>query len=390
VAAAYRPLFATAEARRLVAASLLARLPMGIFWVPLFLIAEESGGSYGFAGLTTGIEALCVAVSAPVRGRLMDRYGSARVLPPFVAVHAAAMAALGLGGSPGLILALAVVLGLSAPSLVVGMRLEWQRLLAGDPRLEQAYAFESVAQVVLFVVGPMIAAAGIALAGPGATIIAAGALMLVAGLAFARRAVRLPEPAEAHGSGLGPIRIPGVLTLVAAILIEDGALGAAEVAIIAFAEGRGEDAFGGVLVAIFAASSALGGAIYGARSWRRPPHQLIAGLMLVGGLLILPLAAIDSLGLMALGMVFAGAPFAATWVTVSVALDRVAPEGQGGEAYAWFSTANAAGIAAGSAIAGPAIDAGGPSTAFVGAAAVLVLGAGFTLARGASLRQQVQ
>jgi predicted MFS family arabinose efflux permease len=389
VAAAYRPLFATAEARRLVAASLLARLPMATFWVPLFLVAEEAGGSYGFAGVVLGVEAAGIALSAPLRGRLMDRYGSARVVPPFVAVHAATLAALGFVRPSGLILALAVVLGLSAPSLVVGMRLEWQRLLGGDPRLEQAYAFESVAQVVLFVVGPLLAAGGIALVGPRATLVAAGAMMLLAGLAFARRARRIPEPGT-HGTGLGPIRIPGVVTLVGAILLIDGSLGATEVAIVAFAEGRGEDALGGVLVAIFAASSALGGAIYGARSWRAPPQRLLGALQVGGGLLVLPLAAVDSMAMMAVGMVFAGAPFAATWVTVSVAIDRVAPEGQGGEAYAWFSTANAAGIAAGSALAGPVVDAGGPSAAFLGAAAVLVLSAGWTLGRGRTLRQQVE
>jgi predicted MFS family arabinose efflux permease len=389
VAAAYRPLFATAEARRLVLTSLLARLPMGVFWVPLFLVAQEAGGSYAFAGLTTGVEALCVALSAPVRGRLMDRHGAAKVLPPFVVVHAATLAALGAGGPPALILALAVVLGLSAPSLVVGMRLEWQRLLAGDPRLEQAYAFESVAQVVLFVVGPLIAAAGIALAGPGATLVASGVLMLVAGLVFARRALRSPEPAG-QASGLGPIRIPGVLTLVVAILLIDAGLGATEVAVVAFAEGRGEDALGAVLLAVFSASSAIGGAIYGARRWRRSPAQLLGALQIGGGLLVLPLAAVDSIAVMAVGMVFAGAPFAATWVTVSVALDRVTPEAQGGEAYAWFSTANASGIALGSAIAGPVIDAGGPSAAFIGAGAVLVLGAGWTLARGRSLVEQRQ
>jgi hypothetical protein len=51
VIAAYRPLFATRRARRVVAASLLGRLAVGgMFDFPLILLARESTGSYAVAG----------------------------------------------------------------------------------------------------------------------------------------------------------------------------------------------------------------------------------------------------------------------------------------------------------------------------------------------------
>ena len=48
--AAYAPLFATARARRLVAAALLGRLAVGLFDISLILLTRQATGSYAIAG----------------------------------------------------------------------------------------------------------------------------------------------------------------------------------------------------------------------------------------------------------------------------------------------------------------------------------------------------
>lgn len=76
-------------------------------------------------------------------------------------------------GSGAAIVALAVLAGLAAPALPTAMRRQWQQLLGReDPRLQPAYAFELNAQVAVFVIGPLLAAAGLATMGAGATLAA--------------------------------------------------------------------------------------------------------------------------------------------------------------------------------------------------------------------------
>ena len=381
---AYRPLFRQAAARRLVASSLSARLAVGVFTLPLVLVAEGATGSYALAGVVTGTWDLGVALSAPLRGRLVDRVGTRRALPPLTLVSAGALGVLPLlaqAESAWLLAPAALLSGLSMPPFVASMRLEWQALLgAGDPRLAQAYAFESSAQVGLFVIGPLLAAAGVALVGAGITLSATAALMLVGGLVFARRSL-----AEPHAAGSSrrpsPIRLPGVVTLVLVTLLADTALGLADVTLIAFADLEGNAGAGGVLIALFAISSVGGGLAYGARSWGASPAIQLGAIAAVASVAILPLALAESLLAAALLALVAGVPSAAHWAVTSLALDRAGGGAAGAEAYTWLTSANAVGIGVGSILAGALVEESGTPAAFLAAAAASALAALLVFAR---------
>jgi predicted MFS family arabinose efflux permease len=384
----YGPLFTSARARRLVATSVSARFAVGMLALPLILTVRDATGSYAAAGLVSGAWSVGVAVSSPLRGRLVDRRGSRRALPPLALVSAGALAALPLVGETGSVWALAPVAalsGLAMPPFVASMRVEWQGLLGeGHPRLTQAYAFESSAQVAMFVIGPLVAAAGVALVGPGATLVAAAALMLAGGLAFASQAA--VEPGADHTPGLSPIRLPGVLTLVLATLLADTALGVADVTLIAFADLEGNAESGGVLIALFAAGSVVGGLAFGARTWPGSPSGQLAAITAMASLVMAPLALADSLlAAMPLALL-AGVPGAAQWAASSLALDRASGGSAGAEAYTWLSTANAIGIAVGSTVAGVLVEASGPSLAFLAGCAATALASVFLLARASTLR----
>jgi MFS family permease len=381
----YVDLLRVPGAARLVATSLTGRLSLAVLGVPLVIIAERASGSYGVAGIAAGAFSVGVAVSAPIRGRLIDRRGARTALPPLVATHAAALFAVAAAGEARLtplVVFAAAAAGVSAPGLPAAMRLEWQQLLGReDARLDQAYAFESVAQVSLFIVGPVLAGAGIAVVGPAWTMVLAGLLALAGGLAFARSSrvagtrPGLPERATT------PIRIPGVRTLVVVTVLADAALGAVSVAVIAFSEQRASAAVAGPLLALFSASSVIGGAAYGAVRWTAPPQQRLVSLLLVATLALLPLVAADSLSTLGILLVIAGAPFAAQWATTSRSLDHVAPSIAAAEAYNWLSAANSAGVAAGSLSAGFLIDAAGTQAGFGAAAAGVGLAALFAVVR---------
>lgn len=379
----YRSVLGVAGARRLVLTSLGGRLSFGLFDLALVLLVERATGSFALAGAAIGLHAAGIAVSAPLRGRLLDRLGARRVLPPLVFAHALSVAALPAAGSAeAVVILLAGIAGLTAPPLVAAMRLEWQRLLGiGSPRLATAYAFETVAQIGVFVVGPLVAAAGFALAGPEAPLLAAAVLVLGFGLWFARIAEAEPHPARAPVRGLGSLRLGGVRTLVLTTLLADAALGIVDVAVIAFASERDSDAAGGVLLALFTTGAVVGGVGYGARSWRTPPMRRLIAVLGTFSVALLALALADSIAVLGALLLVAGAPSAAQWATTSVALDGVTPTGQGAEGATWLSSANAAGIAVGGVVAGALVEAQGTAAAFVcagaaaAAAALVVLSA---------------
>ena len=75
----------------LVAATLVARFPIGINALALILYLREQTGSYAVAGVVAGGLAAGSGVGAPVQGRLVDRFGQRRVLVPLAFVHAAAL-----------------------------------------------------------------------------------------------------------------------------------------------------------------------------------------------------------------------------------------------------------------------------------------------------------
>jgi len=376
VLAPYVSVLGVPGARRLVLASLGGRLSFGLFDLALIVLVERTTGSFALAGLAAGVHGAGIGLTAPMRGRLLDRFGARRVLPPLTCAHALSVAALpAVAGSAAAVVVLAALAGVTVPPLVAAMRLEWQRMLGiGSQRLATAYAFETTAQIAVFLVGPLVAAGGLALIGPEAPLLAAALLVAVFGLRFARIAEAEPHPSRPHLRGLGAIRHTGVRTLMAATVLADAALGIVGVTVIAFASERGSDAAGGVLLALFTAGAVIGGTVYGARAWRTPPMPRLVAVLATFGAALLALALADSLAALAVLLLLAGAPSAAQWATTSVALDGFTPAGQGAEAATWLSSANAAGVAFGSILAGALVERQGTSAAF-GAAGALAIAA---------------
>lgn len=367
----YRELLAVGGAPRVIAASLSARLAIGSFTLPLILTVQQATGSFATAGVAAGAFALAVAASSPLRGRLVDRRGSRRALPAMVVASGSALllvAALAEAAPRWSLVALAGLAGATTPPLVASMRLEWQRLLGhGDRRLVPAYAFETGAQTGVFVVGPLLAGAGIAAVGARATLGVCAVALMLGTWAFA--AVARTEPSGREHATASPIRDPGVLTLVVVTALADVALGAVDVLLTAFAEDRGQPEVAGILLALFAGSSVVGALAYGARVW---PGSRAAQLfaVLVGGAATVALLALPS-SLVALGalLLVAGAPSAVQWAASAVALDEASGGRATAEAFTWLSSANGVGIAVGSVLAGTAVERWGLPAAFLLAAA---------------------
>jgi MFS family permease len=159
------------DVARLLAAAVLARMPIGIDSLAIVLFVRAQTGSFAAAGGVAAAFGLGSGVTSPLQGRLIDRHGHARVMLPLAAGHASALGALvalGLSGAP---LAVLVVCGLAAGATVppVGtvVRPLLPRLLAASPEvLPTAYAIDGIAIEMVFISGPLLTAVVVSVASP--------------------------------------------------------------------------------------------------------------------------------------------------------------------------------------------------------------------------------
>jgi MFS family permease len=386
----YLEILRTPHVARLFAASLLARLPIGINGLALVLLVEAETGSFGAAGATSGALVLGTGLAAPLAGRVVDALGE-RVLLVLAGVHAAALVAivaLARAGAPTLALvATAFVAGAALPPASSVLRARFPVLFGERPALIQgSFALDSVLTETIFTVAPLLTAALVVLLEPAAALLVAAAAVVVGNAVLVATVPPLARAAAAPRRGrLGALASPGIRTLVVAMLPVGFAFGALEVALPAFADEEGSPELAGVLLALWSVGSLAGGLVYGARPRRRPlarVHLLIAlGLPLT----LVPLAAATSPVAMALLVLPAGALIAPLIATRNELAGRVAPAGAETEAYTWPLTAMVGGIALGAAAAGALAESASWQTAVLAAAAAAGVGAAVAAGRRATL-----
>jgi len=393
----YRALFATPHARRLTASALVARLPMGMVPLALLLVVRDGGGSYGAAGLVSGSYLVSAGIGSPVAGRLMDRRGAARILLRRALLSPLALLAAGglaVAGAPLVAIGgCAAVAGALLPPVGAALRTLWPRLLEGTNLRTTAYALEASLQEIFFVVGPLLVALAAGLLAPVAGLAIAAAAGAIGTTVFATTPpVRAWRPDEAHASAgrAGALGAIGVRTIVLFGVCCGLAFGGAEVGMPAFAEAHGSAALGGVPLALFAAGSLVGGLVVGARTTREPRSLMrISSVLLAIGLA--PLLLAPSLAVLAVLAFVAGLPIAPSFAAAYGLLDRVAARGTHAEAFAWIGTAVSAGLAAGAALGGVAIDEWGVDAAFTlgcGGAALAALVAAYGPGLGVLARSE--
>jgi MFS family permease len=379
---AYAAVLRAPHVAALIAATLLARFPIGINALAIVLYLRAERGSFAVAGVVAGALAAGSGIGAPVQGRLVDAFGQRRVLVPLGIVHAAALGGLVAGteaGAPAAALvAFGVLAGFAIPPTSSVLRAMWPSLLRGRPELIQAaYALDSVLIELIFVVGPLLTALVATVLTPQAAL-AVSAVSVVAGtIGFTAlppsRAVR-PHPDRPRAGALGALASPGVRTLVLTSLPAGVGIGICEVTLPAFSDANGAAATAGLLLAIWSLGSAGGGLVYGVLR-NRPPldrvHLVVTGLL---PLSLLPLAAAPSVAVMALLVIPAGMFVAPLLATRNELVGWVAPEGARTEAYTWPVTAFVGGIAVGSALAGAIVEGPGWRTAFLVAGVVAAVG----------------
>ena len=367
-----RSLLGTPAVARLFATSILARVPLATIGIVAILRTRELTGSYAAGGAAAAAFALASGCSQPLLARLVDRGGQARVLLPGALVTAVALVVFALlpAGTPlPAIMATTFVAGLATPPLGASMRTLLPGVMGSPERLHAAYALESSALEITYVVGPLVLAGALATWSTTAATLACAALLLGGTLAFlATPASRAWRPAAAPPVGhgwLGALRSPGVRTLLVLLALMGMTFGAVEVGVPAAAEAEGHRDAAGPLLSVWGLGSMLGGLL--AMRLRRPAGpvaRLTATICaLATGHLLLGVA--GDLVVLAGLLLLAGVSIAPSFASAFGLTDGLAPPGALTEAFAWLGSGIAGGLAAGSALGGWAAEYHGADAALL-------------------------
>jgi MFS family permease len=342
-------------------AALLGRLSFGITPLSLILALTGATGSYALAGGVMALFALTVSVLAPVRGGVIDRYGSRRALPPMAIAYALVLVCLAAAtwrpGCPGPLLGgLAVAAGTCAPPLGPVMRTLWSELLSDPALLQRGYSLDTVAEELLFVAGPLLAGLVAGVATPPLGVVISAGLVLAGTLAFVSAA---PVRALSRSQAM-TIAVPrqrsrigfGVVQPVAAALGIGAFLGSVELLMVAFAKQHHHVAAVAWCSASLSAGSAFGGLVYGALAWRisvRARLPVLVGVPALG----LALAGLSpNVHVLAVVAGATGLFISPALATAYLLADESAVRAARTRAGAWVNTAVNGGSSGGTAMAG--------------------------------------
>jgi MFS family permease len=390
-AGSYRRLLGDPVLRGLAVADVCARLPQGMVSITLLLVAAVHA-SMATAGFVVAAYTLGQGVTGPLRGRLADRHGLARVCAVCGVLYALALAGLlagALAGSPAwLLVAAAAVAGLVVPPLSPGMRGLWSVHAAGVLR-HAAFALDAAVFDLAYITGPVLAsslAAGVAPAAAVGVLLAltGAAVVIIGARSRPAAASRAGRPAQAGRPALGILHSAALRRLLVTGALVNLALSATEVALTGYVRQHHAIWAAGPLLAEVSIGSIVGSLLLGARTpsaeagggARRLPRLLARyGL----GLAVLTAASLYG-PLVAVAAPLAGFCLGPSLATLFGLASSAAPDGAGTEAQSWLSSIMNGGAAAGAALAGAT--AGRPVlslaiaavAAFAGGAVSLTLG----------------
>ncbi|MBW9109009.1 MFS transporter [Microbacterium ureisolvens] len=374
--------------------ALIARLPFAMMVVGILTLVVSARGSLALGGATSAMTGLGTALVGPLLGAAADRFGQRRVLLITGTANSAMLATLAwLAFAPvpdAALLAVAFVIGATMPQVaplsrsrlvgIIGRAYPKQRR---TPVVNAAMAYESAADEIVFVFGPVIVGLLATTLSPAAPVIGAAALGLVFVSAFALHptAQTVTAPAGAARPEQAPARElvrPRVLAPVAGALGMGLFFGAMLTSLTAFMAERGVPEQAGLVygaMGIGSAALALGVALFPARFTLRARWLTFASV-LVAGTVALPF--VGSVGAIAICLLVIGVGIGPTLVTQYSLAAAFSPRGRSATVMTMLGSAVVVGQSAASAVTGVVADTAGAGMALIAPllAASVVLGAG--------------
>ncbi|WP_129793327.1 MFS transporter [Sphingosinicella sp. CPCC 101087] len=364
----YREIFRAPGTRGFAAAGFVARLPIAMAPIGIVTMLSQTHGEFWLAGAVAAAFTLTNAFAAPQISRLVDRFGQSRLLTPTAAVSVLAFAGLLLATRldwPTWTLFATALLAAVMPSIPAMVRARWTEIFRGRPELNTAFAFESVADELVYIAGSSLSVGlGVALF-PEAGLLASTVFLAVGMAAFVLQRGTEPKVRVAGSSTRRPAIALRPVQLVTAALVFVGALFAtAEVSTIALTRELGQPGAASLVIGVYAMGSFVVGLIMGALKLKLSLQRQLLVALAVVLLTTLPLLLVGSVPALAAAIFLSGVAISPTFITAFGLIERRVPPEVLTEGVTWVMTGIGIGMALGAFVSGWVVDTFGAQNGF--------------------------
>jgi MFS family permease len=356
---------------RVISSQLFARFPFGMMTLAFVMHIEHVHNSYAVAGLALGADTIGAAISGPVLGRLLSKYGTSRVLITSASIGAAAMFGIALlDASPVGMIALALVVGLTSPPIQTAARTIYPSLVKKKD-LNAVYSLDATSQELIWVIGPVLATVLAAQVNTVFVVVLMAVLQVIGAIWFcSNREVShavIPSPERKMG---GVLSNKIVLTTAVLGLLLIGGFSGVEVGTVAVVSHE----MAGLVIGALSLGSIVGGVFLGNRVKSRWSLSWLLFLVFAGYALLW-IAPTNPIWI-SICLFISGVGVAPSLGILGTAIAGNLKPGDAAEANGWASTGQLMGYSAGAALSGIAIDSVSASAAFL---VSLVFGVGAIL-----------
>jgi MFS family permease len=335
--------------RRWILASLLARLPMAMAPVVLVVLGSAVDGSLTLGARLTGVATLCAGLTAPLRGRLLDRRELRGALQRNSLVLVAALlllgAALELGWPVWTLYVSCVLQGWANAGTWAGLRAMLPVVVPAH-QLRRSHMLESLITEVSFVIGPLLAGVLAVVGDARLCLVAMAVVAVLAALRLGSVGRIWPTPTPRTQ----PLRQPDLagIAVLTFLLTLGFALVEANVP-QRMDQYQLPPSAAGWCLAVFGVGSCLGGLAISIRPSPRRPARLTAALLLLAfAVLVVPSALAPGVVVYVLALVIAPLAFVPLNGIAAAEFEaRLGGTSQRAEAFSYLSAAMIAGGAVG-------------------------------------------
>lgn len=341
---------------RLLAGTLLGRLPSGMAPLAILLLVQRGGGTLALGGALCALYGIAAALGQPLLGRLVDRHGQTLVTGSATVLTTAALLALPPtldAGQPGAANALVALAGLTTPPLEAGLRALWPSVLPHPEQRRAALAVDTGSQGLIYIAGPPLTVALAHAFSPAVALVTAALVGLAgAAIVLTTKPSRAWQPTGRRASMLGPLHQAGLRRLFAALGGVGFALGALTVWAADAADRQHASWLAGTVPAALSVSSVAAGALLARRALPGTPTAQLRWASTGFAASWLPLLTDPAPGAAVAAVLVPGAVLTPLITSAFLTTESLTAPGMVTEAYAWLIAAVGTGQAAGTAGAG--------------------------------------
>ena len=272
----YAELFKTHGAKRIAVAGFIARMPVAMDTIAIILFVHSVDSRYSIAGALTAVAAFTTVFSSPLWSKVADKKGQEFVLKAAIPLRIIAIISfisLVKNAAPIWTWFLAIFVA-ECGSVSIGSmtRRRWVNLIDRENKnlLSTSYAFESLLDEFVYIIGPIITTAIVAATEPVAGLLLGICFLLIGVplIATHRNSDPTIEPNESGEKLKSVTRNKKLQAVGIPLTIAGGCFSAVNISVVAFATQKSMASSAGLVLGAWAAGGAVSAVINGAISWK--------------------------------------------------------------------------------------------------------------------------